>query len=72
MITKHAIKLDRGISVVMILKEETFEMDCYWDPGPPFSKAQLEEIKRQYIPWRDEIVRAWSERNGKKAMVITI
>lgn len=72
MIAKHILNLDCGIICVMSFNEENAEMDCYWDPGPPFTKAQFEQIKKHYIPWRDQIVQKWSERTGLKIMVITI
>lgn len=70
--TIHVLKMSCGVTVRMKLREKDCQMSCLWIPGPPFSKEMLDRIMVEYIPWRNEIMEAWGERNQKRVLCITI
>jgi DNA gyrase inhibitor GyrI len=69
--TKHILRMTCGVTVEMTFNEETAQMDCKWTPAPPYSLKKIEKIRKEYEPWRNEIVTAWAQRNKKKVMIVT-
>ena len=72
MSTKHILEMSCGVKVVMTLVEKDCAMSCEWSPSPPFSKSLIKRIRAEYEPWRDDIIKSWGERNGKKVLCITV
>jgi hypothetical protein len=67
---RHILKLSCGITVELVLDEETGVFNCEWSKRP--TKALLTSIEKEYVPWRNAIVEAWAERTGKKVMLISL
>jgi hypothetical protein len=73
MITKHILKTDFGVTVEMCFNEETGHYTCVWDGLPKgVSQEMRNKITSQYLPWRNQILEAWSDRTGKKVLVIDL
>jgi len=67
--TAHVLKTSIGIACKLTLREIDFQMSCQWS-RKPMSK-DLPALHREYIPWRNAIIKGWSERNGKSVLVVT-
>ena len=71
--TKHILKTDFGVTIEMNFNEETSHSFCVWDGLPKKVSQELrDKITSQYIPWRNQILEAWSNRTGKKVLVIDL
>jgi phage-related protein len=69
---RHVLRTSAGFQVEMFLDEETGAMSCQWSPRLPRTKSQLRRISREYEPWRNDIISQWSQRHGKKVLVIDL
>ena len=67
---RHILKLSCGLSVELFLDEVTGAFNCEWSARP--TKKLLPKILREYVPWRNEIIEAWSRRTGKKVLVVDL
>ena len=67
---RHILELSCGLTVTLVLDEQTGVFDCEWSERP--TKALLPKILPEYRPWRNEILEAWSRRSGKKMLVVEI
>lgn len=70
MTTRHVLKLSCGITCTMHFDEETAQMDCEWSRRP--TKKLLPRILKEYEPWRNQIIEAWTTRTGQKVMLISL
>ena len=71
MITKHILKTDFGVTAELEFNEENGNFNCVWEGLPKhLGGAPRDKILSAYIPWRDQILEAWSNRTGKKVLVI--
>lgn len=69
--TKHILRMSCGVTVEMTFNEETAQMHCYWLPPPPYSRRKIDKIRKEYEPWRNQIVTAWAQRNKKNVMLVS-
>jgi hypothetical protein len=70
---KHILKTDFGVTATMSFNEDTGQFACVWDGLPKkLSKKLSDKISSQYFPWRNQILKAWSDRIGKKVLVIDL
>jgi hypothetical protein len=67
---RHVLKLSCGLTVTLLLDEETVNFSCEWSERP--TKENLPAILPEYRVWRDQNLEAWSKRNGKKMLVVEI
>jgi hypothetical protein len=67
---RHILKLSCGLTVTLMIEEATGAISCEWSDHP--SKATLSSIKNEYVPWRNEIVKAWAHRNGKRVLLVDL
>jgi len=68
--SRHILKLSCGVTVELVLDEATGFFNCEWSERP--TRKMLGAIKREYVPWRNEIVEAWSRRVEKKVLLVDL
>jgi hypothetical protein len=66
----HILKLSCGLTVKLVIDEATGVISCEWSDLP--TKAMLPVVSKEYVPWRNQIVKAWAERNGKRVLVVDL
>ena len=69
--TRNLLKLTCGLTVEATLDEATGQMIFEWSEWPP-PKHLLSQIKKEYVPWRNQIVEAWAKRNGKRVLLVDL
>jgi len=67
---RHVLKLSCGLTVTLVLDEMTGVFGCEWSERP--ASAMLPSISSEYVPWRNEIMKAWAERNGKRVLLVDL
>jgi hypothetical protein len=73
MITTHVLKTDCGVTIEMKFDEDTSQFSCEWGGLPKKVSPELKrKIISQYRSWRHQILQAWSDRTGKRALLIEI
>jgi hypothetical protein len=64
------LKLSCGLTVTLVLNEATGAFSCEWSEPP--TKAMIPGIGKEYLPWRNEIIEEWTQRTGKRVLVIDL
>jgi hypothetical protein len=59
MITRYTLEMDCGVTVQAQFNVKSGSFKCKWTPEPPFTEKMVELIKKEYVPWRDEIFNEW-------------
>jgi hypothetical protein len=71
MTTTHILRTKCGVSCTMHFNEQTARYECEWSRWPLPKKKRLQIVK-EYQLWRNAIIEAWSQRTGKKVLVVDL
>ncbi len=55
----------------MTFDEDTGEINCKWTPYLD-GKELVAAVTKEYLPWRNGILKDWSERTGRPVMVFDL
>ena len=66
----HVLKTN-GVVIEATLDPRTFQLNCAWNPSPPYTRKKLKRIAKDYIPWRNGIVDKAARSAGIRVMVVT-
>jgi hypothetical protein len=67
---RHILKLSCGLTVELVIDEDTGRFDCEWSERP--TEALLPAITKEYVPWRNAIIEAWAEQTGKRVLLVDL
>jgi hypothetical protein len=67
---RHILKLSCGLTVELVINEESGRLDCEWSERP--TPAALPAITKEYQPWRNEIIAAWAQRTGNRVLLVDL
>ena len=67
---RHVLNLSCGLTVELVVDEETGRFDCEWSERP--TSAALAAITGEYLPWRNEILTAWAQRTGNRVLLVDL
>jgi hypothetical protein len=70
--SKHILRTSVGVTIELVFDKADAHFSCAWSPAPPYRAEVRDQVVREYLPWRDSIIEAWSKRTGKRALVVTI
>jgi len=65
---RHIFQLSCGLTVELIIDEETGRFHCEWSERP--TTAALSAITKEYQQWRNEILAAWAQRTGNRVLLV--
>ena len=68
---RHVLKLSCGLTVTLVIDEATGTFEFEWSRWPP-PKHLLSQIKKEYVPWRNEIIETWAKRNGTRVLLVEL
>ena len=69
--TEHVLATSVGPVCNMTFDEDTGEINCKWTPHLD-GKELVAAVTKEYLPWRNGILKDWSERTGRPVMVFDL